>query len=63
MFEKSPTGSVIVGNASVFVTKNEDLFKNLKILLQHFGKIKILTAISHAMAKLPSSMESFLKMI
>ena len=51
MLEKSPIGSVVVRNASVFnpdsisVTK-EDL-KNLKHLQQHFFKIKVLTA-SHA---------------
>ena len=52
MLEKSPIGSVVVRNASVFnpdsisVTK-EDLLKHLKRLQQHFVKIKVLTA-SHA---------------
>ena len=52
MFEKSTIGSVVVYNASVFnpnsifVTKKEDLLKNLK-LLQHIVKIKFLT-VSHA---------------
>ena len=32
---------------SIFVTKKEDLRKNLKLLLQHFVKIKVLTT-SHA---------------
>ena len=66
MFEKSPIGSVVVLNAfvfnrdSIFVTKKEDLLKNLK-LQQHFVKNKVLTA--SMLIKLPSNMESFLKMI
>ena len=52
MFGKSPIGSDVVRNTSVFnpdlicLTKKEDL-KNLKLLLQRFNKIKVLTA-SHA---------------
>ena len=49
MFEKSPIGSVVVRNGSVFdldsifVRKEEDLLQSLKLLLQHFVKIKVLT--------------------
>ena len=66
MLEKSPIGSVVVRNASVFnpdsisVTK-EDLLKNLKHLQQHFFKIRFLLLLM--LIKLPSSVESFLKMI
>ena len=67
MFEKSPIGAVVVRNASVFnpdsifVTKKEDLRKHSKLPLQHFNKIKFVMLLM--LTKLPSSMESFLKMI
>ena len=53
MFEKLPVGSVVVCNASVFnpeaifATKKDDLHRNRKLPLQHFVKVKVLTA-SHA---------------
>ena len=67
MLEKSPIASVVVRKAfafnpkSIFVTKKKDLLKNLKFLLQNFSEPRFLMLLM--LIKLPSSVESFLKMI
>ena len=67
IFENLPIGSFVISNSSVFkhdpifITKMEELLKNLKLFLQHFSKPRLF--LLPMLTKIPSRINNFLKMI